>query len=116
MVHGAEETSWSVVRSMYLEQEAKHVAEDPLHQDQFRCPVVSALTEGLQRLFKHDDFKPGQLPSTLAAFHGRDVFVCMATAAGKSLCLFVVPRAIGDPAMGIIISPLIAVMDQQVCL
>ena len=37
----------------------------------------------------------------------------MATGAGKSLCLFLVPLAIGDPAMGIMISPLTALM---VCL
>lgn len=79
-----------------------------------QCPVVQALTEALCKYFKYKDFRPGQLSSTVAVCHCCDVFVRMATGAGKSLCLFVLPLAIGDPAMGIIISPPIALMDQQV--
>ena len=79
-----------------------------------QCKVKPALKTSLQRYFKHDDFRPGHLAATLAASHGRDVFVRMATGAGKSLCLFLVPLAAGTTAMGIIISPLVGLMDQQV--
>ena len=74
--------------------------------------MKSALKETLQRLFQHNDFRPGQLASTLAATHGRDVFVRMATGAGKSLCLFLGPIAVSGSAMG---GPQIGLMDQQVC-
>ena len=50
-------------------------------------------------------FLPGQLESALPALHGRDDFVLMATGAGKSLAMFLVPLAYSDLAVGIIISP-----------
>ena len=46
--------------------------------------------------------------------HGNDVFVRMATGAGKSLCMFLAPLSISELAMGVIISPLNGLMDQQV--
>ena len=42
------------------------------------------------------------------------MFVRMATGAGKTLCLFLAPLAIGEGAIGVTISPLSALMDQQV--
>lgn len=83
-------------------------------QDGAQCQVKSALETALQAYFQYDNFRPGQLASTVAATHGRDVFVRMATGAGKSLCLFLGPLAVSDSAMGIVISPLIGLMDQQV--
>ena len=59
-------------------------------------------------------FCPGQLESTLPAMHHKDVFVRMATGSGKSLCMFLVPLSRNSTAMGIIISPLKALMEQQV--
>ena len=59
-------------------------------------------------------FRPGQLEILLPLLHGKHVCARMATSAGKSLCLFLAPRAIGERALGIIISPLNALMDQQV--
>ena len=46
--------------------------------------------------------------------HGNDVFVRMATGAGKSLCMFLAPLSVSEHAMGVIISPLNGLMDQQV--
>ena len=68
----------------------------------------------LQSVFQHSTFRPGQLESVLPALHGRDVFVCMATGAGKSLAMFLVPLAYSNMAVGVIISPLISLMDEQV--
>ena len=65
-------------------------------QERPQCRVKAALKQILQECFKHNDFRPGQLASTLAATHGRDVFVRMATGAGKSLCLFLGPLAVVD--------------------
>ena len=90
------------------------VVEDHACQERPQCRAKAALKLTLQECFKHNEFRPGQLASTLAATHGRDVFVRMATGAGKSLCLFLGPLAVSDSAMGVIISPLIGLMDQQV--
>ena len=82
--------------------------------DRHQCLAKSALKTALQRYFKHDDFRPGQLESTVAASHGGDVFVSIATGAGKLLCLFLVSLAVGGSAMGIINSPPVGLMDKQV--
>lgn len=55
------------------------------------------------------------LPGLLALLHGRDVFVRMATGSGKSLCMFLAPLALAESAIGVVISPLNALMEQQVC-
>ena len=57
---------------------------------------------------------PGQLEALLAVFHGRDVFMQMHTGGGKSLCMYIVPLAFVGDAMGIVVSPLIGLMEQQV--
>lgn len=68
----------------------------------------------LQDVFHLRDFKPGQLEAMLPVLHGQDTFVRMATGGGKSLCMFLVPVACSGTSMGIIISPLNALMDEQV--
>ena len=58
---------------------------------------------------------PISVMDSLPLLHGRDVFVHMATGAGKSLCMFLGPLAINESAIGMIISPLNGLMEQQVC-
>ena len=41
-------------------------------------------------------------------------FFRMATGSGKSLCMFLPPLCVGESDMGVIISPLKGLMDQQV--
>ena len=79
------------------------------------CAARERLQEALLTYFQHAEFRPGQLESsTLPALHRKDVFVRMATVSGKSLCMFLVPLSHSSTAMGIIISPLKALMEQQV--
>ena len=82
------------------------------------CPLLGgcASTEcaGKRSYFKFTSFRPGQLETLLPLLHGKDAFARMATGARKSLCLFLAPLAIGERALGIIISPLNALMDQPV--
>ena len=80
------------------------------------CPAYLQLKTTLQNVFNHDSFRPGQLDAVLPVLHGRDVLCKMATGAGKSLCFFLVPLAAGRSSTGVIISPLNALMEQQVCL
>ena len=79
-----------------------------------QCSGKLRLTVSLQQHFKFDTFRPGQLEALLPLMHGQDVFVRMATGAGKSLCMFLAPLALSDEAIGVVISPLNALMDQQV--
>ena len=66
----------------------------------------------LRNAFGHSSFRPGQLEAIVGALHGRDVFARMATGAGKSLPMFAVPLSY---AVGVVISPLKSLMDEQVC-
>ena len=68
----------------------------------------------MQSYFGYSDFRPGQLEALLPVVHGRDAFVRMPTGGGKTLCMFLPPLAMSPTAMGLIISPLIALIDQQV--
>ena len=77
------------------------------------CLAVGKVEAVLHR-FGLPSFRPGQLESVLPALHGRDVFVKMATGAGKSLCMFLVPLAYSDLATAVIISPLVTLMNEQV--
>jgi ATP-dependent DNA helicase RecQ len=66
----------------------------------------------LQRFFGYDTFRYHQLEVIEEALAGRDVFVLMPTGSGKSIC-FQVPALIRQ-GVGLVISPLIALMQDQV--
>ena len=64
-------------------------------------------------VFHHDSLRPGQQEAMLPVMHGHDVLVKMPTGGGKTMCMFVPPLATSDTAMGLVISPLVALMEQQ---
>lgn len=68
--------------------------------------------ETLKTHWGYDDFRPGQAEVIGAALEGRDVFALMATGAGKSVC-YQLP-ALLLPGLTLIVSPLIALMKDQV--
>ena len=70
----------------------------------------------LSRHFGYADFRAGQAEVVVAAITGRDVCVLLPTGAGKSLC-FQVPALVAAQAgegLTLVISPLIALMNDQV--
>jgi len=72
---------------------------------------TETLSELLHRVFGHDDFRAHQRVVCEAAASGRDVLLVMPTGAGKSLCYQLPALARGGTAL--VISPLIALMDDQ---
>ncbi len=70
------------------------------------------LLEVLKRTWGYDSFRPLQREAVEASLSGRDCLVILPTGGGKSLC-FQVPAALGEGAV-LVISPLIALMDDQV--
>jgi ATP-dependent DNA helicase RecQ len=77
------------------------------------APVDSTeLRAALKRVFGFDAFRPGQEHVVRDALAGRDVLALMPTGGGKSLC-FQLP-ALLQPGVTLVVSPLIALMQDQV--
>ncbi|MCB1032491.1 MAG: DEAD/DEAH box helicase, partial [Acidobacteria bacterium] len=75
-------------------------------------PSSDALHQGLLEIFGHRRFRTGQLQAVEAVLEGRDVVAVMPTGAGKSLC-YQLPAAL-LPGTTLVVSPLIALMKDQV--
>ena len=74
--------------------------------------VWSEARSALQRHFGYDEFRPGQREAILSVLRGRDTLIVMPTGGGKSLC-FQIP-ALVLPGLTLVVSPLIALMLDQV--
>lgn len=72
----------------------------------------SVLRPALQRYFGYDDFRAGQCEVVEAVLAGVDVVLVMPTGGGKSLC-YQLP-ALLDSRPTVVVSPLIALMEDQV--
>ena len=79
-----------------------------------QCAVRQRLDETLSSRFHYTSFRPGQMEALMAVAHGSDVFIRMPTGAGKSLCMLLIPLCLGRGSLGIIVSPLIGLIEQQV--
>ncbi len=66
----------------------------------------------LKDVFGYDAFRPGQEEIVAACLDGRDVFAVMPTGSGKSIC-YQLP-AVVDGGLTVVVSPLIALMRDQV--
>ena len=69
------------------------------------------LRESLKHIFGFDDYRPGQEDIVNAMHHGENILAVMPTGAGKSLC-YQLPALHAD-GLTIVVSPLIALMDNQ---
>jgi ATP-dependent DNA helicase RecQ len=79
--------------------------------DLSKSPPAESLSALLHRVFGHREFRAHQQEVCEAATAGRDVLLVMPTGAGKSLCYQLPSLARGGTAL--VISPLIALMDDQ---
>ena len=73
---------------------------------------MSVAPESLLSRFGLSAFRGGQLEVITAALSGRDVLAVMPTGAGKSLC-YQLP-ALAGPGLTVVVSPLLALMKDQV--
>lgn len=71
-----------------------------------------SLEQSLKHFFGYDSFRPGQREIVEAALEQRDMMIVMPTGGGKSLC-FQLP-ALLKPGLSVVVSPLIALMQDQV--
>src|SRR5690349_2618613 len=75
-------------------------------------PHLEDAQAGLVKHFGLTEFRPGQAEVVSAVLSGRNVVVVMPTGAGKSLC-YQLP-ALLLPGVTLVVSPLIALMQDQV--
>ncbi|HEX2255467.1 MAG TPA: DEAD/DEAH box helicase, partial [Afifellaceae bacterium] len=66
----------------------------------------------LRQVFGFDAFRPGQEAVVDDLLAGRHTLAVMPTGSGKSLCFQV--AALARPGLTIVVSPLVALMDNQV--
>ncbi|MGQ0615252.1 MAG: DNA helicase RecQ [Planctomycetaceae bacterium] len=74
--------------------------------------AAESLLVPLKRFFGFDSFRPFQEAIIRDALEGRDVFALLPTGGGKSLC-FQLPAMV-RPGLTVVVSPLIALMKDQV--
>ncbi|MFN2110015.1 MAG: RecQ family ATP-dependent DNA helicase, partial [Anaerolineae bacterium] len=74
-----------------------------------RDTVLSAV----QRLFGFDKVLPGQMETVACVLRGEDVLTILPTGGGKSLC-YQLPAFLAESGIMLVISPLIALMKDQV--
>jgi len=71
------------------------------------------ITEAARRLFGFETLLPGQVETVACVLRGEDVLTILPTGGGKSLC-YQLPALLAERGTTLVISPLIALMKDQV--
>lgn len=102
--------AWYDRKGLRLDHSARQVVE-PLPECSTRRVGEKPL-DALTRIFGYKTFRPPQDAIIRDLAEGKDVFALMPTGGGKSIC-YQIPALI-RPGVGIVVSPLVALMKDQV--
>ena len=94
------------------EEEEEDSAEPLAAPEELATDAPPDLLDALRDHFGYESFRPGQIEVIQAAMRGEDTLALMPTGAGKSLC-YQLPAML-LPGATVLISPLIALMRDQV--
>ena len=107
---------FSNLQVLHERQRVLGVIQQAIYESQYSAPdmpnLPSRALEILSRIFGYDHFRGNQQEVVLTLAEGRNALVLMPTGGGKSLC-YQIPALLRD-GTGIIVSPLIALMKDQV--
>ncbi|MEM9726123.1 MAG: DNA helicase RecQ [Pseudomonadota bacterium] len=96
----------------FSQPEADTPAADGEARSETAQTPLDAAREALRRVWGYPEFRPGQEEIVRSVLEGEDVLAIMPTGGGKSLC-YQLP-ALLRPGLTVVVSPLIALMQDQV--
>src|SRR5690606_8346195 len=76
-------------------------------------PALDAARKVLRDVFGYGEFRPGQAEVISAVLARRDTLAVMPTGGGKSVC-YQVPALLREDGLTLVVSPLLALMKDQV--
>ncbi|MFH0737458.1 MAG: RecQ family ATP-dependent DNA helicase [Candidatus Micrarchaeota archaeon] len=91
----------------------KPVSRNPADPDRLPSDMRERIEASARDVFGHPTLRPSQMETMAAILRGEDSFTILSTGQGKSLC-YQLPAHLLKPDLTIVVSPLIALMNDQI--